>query len=122
MAYHDAEQFGGGPERWLQAWRPGVGSPQSGRQLSMTQKRIMRSLQRAVECRVAIGFAFRAVVTLMVSASAAMAQTGGGATLVGTVKDATGAVVAQAKVTVVNTATAFVTETSTTADGGYYVP
>ena len=51
-----------------------------------------------------------------------MAQTGGGATLVGTVKDATGAVVSQASVTVVNTATSFVTTTTTAADGGYYVP
>jgi hypothetical protein len=58
----------------------------------------------------------------MVAAAAVMAQTGGGATLVGTVKDATGAVVAGAKLTVVNTATGFVTETSTTADGGYNVP
>ena len=45
-----------------------------------------------------------------------MAQTGGGATLVGTVKDASGSFVAQARVTVVNTATAFVTTTTTTAE------
>ncbi len=51
-----------------------------------------------------------------------MAQTGGGATLVGTVKDASGSSVAQASVTVVNTATAFVTNTTTNADGAYYVP
>ena len=69
-----------------------------------------------------MGFAIRAVVTSLVTAAAMMAQTGGGATLVGTVKDATGSVVAQASVTVVNTATAFVTTTTTTAEGAYYVP
>src|SRR5262249_51950216 len=37
-------------------------------------------------------------------------------------RDSTGSVVPQAKVTVVNTATAFVTETTTGTDGGYYVP
>ena len=52
-----------------------------------------------------MGFAMRAVVTLIVTTAATMAQTGGGATLVGTVKDGTGAAVAQASVTVVNTAT-----------------
>ena len=51
-----------------------------------------------------------------------MAQTGGGATLVGTVKDATGATVGGAKVTVVNTATSFIAETTTSAEGAYYVP
>src|SRR5258708_33801902 len=51
-----------------------------------------------------------------------MAQDGGGATLVGTVKDATGAQVGGAKVTVVNTATSFITETTTSAEGAYYVP
>lgn len=39
---------------------------------------------------------------------AVMAQTGGGATLAGTVKDGSGGVVAGAKVTVVNTGTSFV--------------
>ena len=58
----------------------------------------------------------------MVASAAMMAQTGGGATLVGTVKDSTGSVVGQAKVTVINTATNFITETSTAADGSYYVP
>ena len=47
----------------------------------MTQKRIMHSIRRADGCRVGIGFTFRAVATLMVAATAAMAQTGGGATL-----------------------------------------
>ena len=53
---------------------------------------------------------------------AAPAQTGGGATLVGTIKDATGAVVGGAKVTVTNVATAFVTEITTGSEGNYYVP
>ena len=51
-----------------------------------------------------------------------MAQTGGGATLVGTVKDATGAAVGAAKVTVVNLATSFIAETTTSPEGAYYVP
>lgn len=59
----------------------------------------------------------------MVIASAALfAQTGGGATLVGTVTDSTGSAVAQAKVTVINTGTNFTTEINTGADGTYYVP
>ena len=86
----------------------------------MTQKRIARYLPHTAECRVA--FAFRIVLTLIVASVAMRAQTGGGATLVGTVKDSTGSVVGQAKVTVINTATNFVTETSTAADGSYYVP
>ncbi|MCX6606806.1 MAG: TonB-dependent receptor [Acidobacteria bacterium] len=49
-------------------------------------------------------------------------QTGGGATLVGTIRDSTGAVVSGAKVSVVNTATAFLTENITSAEGAYYVP
>ena len=42
--------------------------------------------------------------------------------MVGTVKDSSGSVVGQAKVTVINTATNFTTEISTAADGSYYVP
>ena len=59
---------------------------------------------------------------MLVATAVTMAQTGGGATLVGTVKDASGSFVAQASVTVVNTATAFVTTTTTKAEGAYYVP
>src|SRR3954447_9652604 len=62
------------------------------------------------------------IATLVVGSAELMAQTGGGATLVGTVRDATGAIVAGAKVNVVNTETAFVTETTTKEDGGYYLP
>ena len=61
--------------------------------------------------------ALRAIVTLIVATVAAMAQTGGGATLVGTVKDATGAAVGAAKVTVVNLATSFIAETTTWPEG-----
>src|SRR5437016_5634247 len=62
------------------------------------------------------------IATLVAGSADLMAQTGGGATLVGTVRDAMGATVAGAKVTVVNTETAFVTETTTKEDGGYYLP
>src|SRR5262249_30017059 len=44
------------------------------------------------------------------------------ATLVGAVRDSTGAVVPNAKGTVVNTETSFLSETTTSADGSYYVP
>ena len=44
---------------------------------------------------------------LFLAADAVTAQTGGGATLVGTVTDQTGVLVAGAKLTAVNTATAF---------------
>lgn len=71
---------------------------------------------RILKPRVAAGIA------LMVSSAALLAQTGGGATLVGTIRDATGATVGAAKVTVVNTATSFVTETTSSAEGAYYVP
>src|SRR5437870_8427621 len=59
---------------------------------------------------------------LTAATMAALAQTGGGATLVGTVKDSTGAVVAGAKVTVINTATHFITENVTSTEGAYYIP
>ncbi len=66
--------------------------------------------------------AFGIAAALTLASAALMAQTGGGATLVGTVTDSTGASVASAKVTVVNTGTNFVTETTTGSDGAYYVP
>jgi len=62
------------------------------------------------------------IATLVAGSAEVMAQTGGGATLVGTVHDAMGATVAGAKVSVTNTETAFVTETITKEDGGYYLP
>src|SRR5690348_10144740 len=63
-----------------------------------------------------------AIAILLLCQSSTFAQTGGGATLVGAVKDSTGSVVAGAKVKVVNTETAFLTETTTQPDGSYYVP
>ena len=87
----------------------------------MTARRSVRFLPRARACKAAIAFAILAVLTLVIS-TAALAQTGGGATLVGTVKDTSGALVGGAKVKVVNTETNFVTETTTAADGAYYVP
>ena len=56
------------------------------------------------------------------AAIAAVAQTGGGATLVGTVKDSTGATVSGAKVTVVNTATNLITENVTSTEGADFLP
>ena len=61
-------------------------------------------------------------LVLLLATGAANAQTGGGATLVGTVKDSSGAVLAGAKVTAVNTATAFTAENITSPEGAYYVP
>jgi len=66
--------------------------------------------------------AFKSIALLLAASALSMAQTGGGATLVGTVKDATGSFVSGAKVTVVNTGTNFVTESTTSAEGAYYVP
>lgn len=67
-------------------------------------------------------FLLRVLVAASFAFVEASAQTTGGATLVGTVSDSTGAVVPAAKVTVVNTATAFVSEGTTTTEGSYYIP
>jgi hypothetical protein len=80
-----------------------------------------RGVAKGVPMTRILDFAVRAACIALATATAA-AQTGGGATLVGTVTDSSGSVVAGAKVTVLNTATSFVTETSTANDGGYYVP
>ncbi len=50
------------------------------------------------------------------------AQTAGTGTLVGTISDSTGAIIGGAKVTVVNSETAFTSETTASAEGAYYVP
>jgi len=50
------------------------------------------------------------------------AQTAGTGTFVGTVTDSSGAILAGAKVSVVNADTAFVSEAMTNAEGAYYVP
>ena len=62
------------------------------------------------------------LLVLFLAATAAVAQTGGGATLVGTIKDGSGALVPSAKVTVLNTGTSFLSESVTSAEGSYYIP
>jgi len=64
----------------------------------------------------------RLAILLLVVAGCVWAQTTGTATLVGTVTDQSGARVAGAQVTVVNTATGFTSNTVTTPEGDYYVP
>src|SRR5215831_11828178 len=66
--------------------------------------------------------ALAARVMVVLSLGAALAQTTGGATLVGTVTDTSGAVVPVAKVTVVNVETSFQSTTLTSPEGNYYVP
>ena len=56
------------------------------------------------------------------SLSSLAAQTAGTATLVGTIVDSSGAVIAGAKVTATNVANAFTSESTTTPEGGYYIP
>src|SRR3954463_14564819 len=63
-----------------------------------------------------------ALILGVVTAIGAVAQTTGSATLVGTISDATGAVLPGAKVAVVNTGTSFRSETQTSPEGSYYVP
>src|SRR5882672_12858258 len=79
-------------------------------------------LTRRIGCRALMQFTLIALLILMLQAAALIGQTGGGATLVGTVKDSSGAVVAGAVVKVLNTETSFLTETTTQPDGSYYVP
>lgn len=64
----------------------------------------------------------RLAILLLMVAGCLWAQTTGTATLVGTVTDQSGARVAGAQVTVVNTATGFTSNTVTTPEGDYYVP
>jgi hypothetical protein len=64
----------------------------------------------------------RFVLSAALVASVASGQTAGTGTLVGTVTDTSGAVIGGAKVHVVNTETAFVSDTLTSAEGAYYVP
>ena len=65
---------------------------------------------------------FRALIATSIFVSAISAQTAGTGTLVGSITDATGAIVAAAKVQVVNVNTSFVSETTTSTEGAYYVP
>ena len=69
-----------------------------------------------------LGILLTIAILLAATAPAVDAQTGGGATLVGTVKDSSGAAVAGATIKVVNTETSFLTSTTTQPDGSYYVP
>jgi hypothetical protein len=62
------------------------------------------------------------VVLAVVTVTAAIAQVAGTATLVGTVTDTTGAVLPGVRVNVVNTATSFRSETTTSPEGSYYIP
>ena len=62
------------------------------------------------------------LISLFLLSSAAFSQSTGTATLVGTVTDTTGAVLAGAKVTTINTGTSFISESATTAEGSYYLP
>jgi hypothetical protein len=64
----------------------------------------------------------KSIFVLLSLVSAALAQTTGTATLVGTVTDNTGAVVPGATVTVVNIETQFVYNGQTSPEGSYYVP
>jgi hypothetical protein len=77
---------------------------------------------RRIGCRVVIQFTLLGLLSVMFHAAALIGQTGGGATLVGTVKDSSGSVVPAATVKVVNTETSFLTQTTTQPDGSYYVP
>ena len=63
-----------------------------------------------------------ALISLALFSSIGFAQSTGTATLVGTVTDSSGAILAGAKVIVLNTGTSFLSENSTTAEGSYYVP
>ena len=60
-------------------------------------------------------------LTLLFACCVTLAQTGGTGTLVGTVTDSTGAVMVGAKVTAVNSATGFTSDTITSATGAYHV-
>src|SRR5947207_1849579 len=59
---------------------------------------------------------------VLLTVSAALAQTTGAATIVGNVTDSTGALIPGAKVTVVNRQTNFQFEGLTNQDGYYYIP
>jgi len=62
------------------------------------------------------------IVLLLAALGSAFSQTTGTATLVGTVTDNTGAVIAGAAVNIVNTETQFASNGQTNAAGAYYVP
>src|SRR5579871_4679045 len=59
---------------------------------------------------------------LFLCAGSLLAQSAGTGTLVGTITDTSGAVVSNAKITLVNSETAFVSNTVATAEGAYTIP
>src|ERR1700693_4491673 len=62
------------------------------------------------------------LTALAMWAVASFAQSAGTGTLVGTVTDSTGAIVSSARISIVNSETAFVSNTVTSAEGGYTIP
>src|SRR6516225_8029630 len=62
------------------------------------------------------------LILFVLAVAPALAQVTGTATLVGTVRDASGSSVPSARVSVVNTETAFRSETLSGPDGDYTVP
>ena len=83
---------------------------------------VLASLFKTIQRSRIPGCALGILSILAAAAPSLIAQTGGGATLVGTVKDSSGAAVAGANVKVVNTDTSFLTTTTSQPDGSYYVP
>src|SRR5262245_17091901 len=90
---------------------------------SRGQKKSGPALKRssAMYAKVPVLFGLRILAAGIITILTATAQTQT-ATLVGTVTDTSGAVIPAAKLTVVNTETSFLSETKTSAEGGYYVP
>ena len=70
----------------------------------------------------AIRFIAKFCTCVTILAAALSAQTAGTGTLVGTIMDTTGSVIAAAKISVVNADTAFVSETVASNEGAYQVP
>ncbi|MBS1828724.1 MAG: carboxypeptidase regulatory-like domain-containing protein [Acidobacteria bacterium] len=62
------------------------------------------------------------ILSLLLLAASAFAQTTGTATLVGTLTDKSGAIIPGANISIVNTETQFVYTGQTNAEGGYYIP
>src|SRR5207248_3535865 len=76
------------------------------------QGRVLMSVRILIAC----------IIFVICASPGGVAQTTGGATLVGTITDTTGAVLPAAKVSVVNVETSFRSETQTSPEGSYYVP
>src|SRR5262245_45196126 len=80
------------------------------------------SFVRQIGFAAGVRFTLMGPLILILQAVSLMGQPGGGATLVGTIRDSTGSVVTGARIKVSNTETSFLTETVSQADGSYYVP